>query len=234
MARANPGLLAYQRADGTEEHVALRNAVTTLGRSDTCSLAFPLTTVSRLHAKIEQEHDRYILSDAGSANGTFINGKRINAHHVLTTGDEIWLGSNAATLVFSDPEETLMVAVGSIPAPLFIDPNARTVTVYGAAVPLSPLEYGLLVFLAQHRGKVRSREACFLAVWGQPYDPATCEDAFNACIAKLRRNLRATAESIGQEPPQITTVQRAGFRLDTEVAFAPQTNPIATIPASGA
>ena len=39
--------------------------------------------------------------------------------------------------------------------------------------------------------------------------------------AKLRRNLRAAAESVGQEPPQITTIQRVGFRLDAYVAFAP-------------
>ena len=88
-------------------------------------------------------------------------------------------------------------------------------------VQLSPLEYGLLLHLAHNPGTVCTREGSFLAVWGQPYDHATCEDALNACIAKLRRNLRAAAESAGQEPPQITTVQRVGFRLDSDVAFAP-------------
>ncbi|MEP7188813.1 MAG: hypothetical protein ABI901_06470, partial [Roseiflexaceae bacterium] len=73
-----------------------------------------------------------------------------------------------------------------------------------------------------------------LAVWGQPYDHATCEDALNACIAKLRRNLRAAADSAGQEPPQITTVQRVGFRLDSDVAFAPHASAASSDRARGA
>jgi len=88
-------------------------------------------------------------------------------------------------------------------------------------VQLSPLEYGMLLHLAHNPGTVCTREGTFLAVWGQPYDHATCEDALNACIAKLRRNLRSAADTAGQEHPPITTVQRVGFRLDCAVAFAP-------------
>ncbi len=223
MARATPGLLTYRHPDGSEERVQLRQDVTTLGRSDSCAVAIPFPTVSRLHARIELQHDRYVLFDAGSANGTFVNGKRIDQGYQLSTGDEIWLGANDPPIGFADPEETLVMLAQVGPAPLFIDENARTVQVYGVPVQLSPLEYGLLLHLAHNPGTVCTRDGCFLAVWGHPYDHATCEDALNACIAKLRRNLRAPAQSVGQEPPPITTVQRIGFRLDADVAFA--TNP---------
>ena len=221
MARAAPGLLIYRRAEGEEERVQLRQDVTTLGRSDSCAVAIPHAIVSRLHARIEIQHDRYLIFDAGSANGTFVNGKRVEQGHQLATGDTIWLGSDDAVLVFVDPEETLVLtsSVG-VPA-LMIDEAARTVAVHGVPVPLSPLEYGLLLHLAHNPGTVCTREGCFLAVWGQPYDQATCEDALNACIAKLRRNLRAAAENSGQSMPAITTVQRVGLRLDTPVVFGP-------------
>jgi DNA-binding winged helix-turn-helix (wHTH) protein len=220
MARATPGLLTYRSPDGADERFLMRQDVITLGRSDSCAVVIAHPIVSRLHARIELQHDRYLLFDAGSANGTFVNGTRIEQGHQLSTGDTIWLGSEDATLGFSDPEETLVMQTSVKPPALYIDEDARTIKVHNIAVQLSPLEYSLLLHLANNPGTVCTREGCFLAVWKQPYDQATCEDALNACIAKLRRNLRAAAEQANQEPPPITTVQRVGFRLDAEVAFA--------------
>lgn len=226
MARTNPGLLTYQGPDGLEDRLQLTQDVTTLGRSDTCDLVVELPTVSRLHARIELDHDRYLLFDAGSANGTFLNGRRIDHSYELHTGDEIWLGSSQAGLCFADPDETLMITLGPA-APLTFDEQAHSVTLYGVPMQLSPLEYRLLVYLASNPGTVCTREACFLAAWGQPYDHATCEDALNNCVSKLRRNLRATADQAGQEPPPIVTIPRVGFRLDSEVAFAANPDPLA-------
>lgn len=219
MARTKPGTLLYRRPDDSEERLDLRHDVTTIGRSDTCTLRITFPTVSRLHARVELQHDRYMLFDAGSANGTFINGERVSNGHQLSTGDTIWLGSPEIVLTFSDPEQTLLVHPNSAP-PITIDEQARTVQVYEQPVQLSPLEYSLLLHLAHNPGTVCTRESCFLTVWGQPYDHATCKDALNACVAKLRRNLRATAQQAGQEPPEVVTVPRIGFRLDTAVAFA--------------
>jgi DNA-binding response OmpR family regulator len=162
------------------------------------------------------------LFDAGSANGTFVNGQRIEQGWQLRSGDTIWLGLSDVTISFTDPEETLVAAAEDRPPALLIDEDARTVKAHGVLVQLSPLEYGLLLHLANHPGTVCTRESCFLTVWGYPYDHATCEDALNACIAKLRRNLRAASASAGQEPPQFTTVQRVGLRLDADVAYAPR------------
>lgn len=218
MARSRPGTLVITSPEGGRRLVALDRDVTTLGRSDTCAIAVPSPTVSRLHASIKLEHDRYLLSDVGSANGTFVNGSRIEGPRQLGSGDTIWLGAPENALSFYDPEETLTIGLGV--APLQIDDQAHVVQVFGAPAPLSPLEYSLLRYLASHPGTVCTREATFIAVWGQPYDPATCEDALNACVAKLRRNLRATAEAGGHPAPAITTVHRVGFRLDSEVVLA--------------
>jgi DNA-binding winged helix-turn-helix (wHTH) protein len=223
MPRTKPGLLIYYGDDGDEQRFTLTQDITTLGRSDSCAVVIPMPTVSRLHALIEIQHDRYLLSDADSANGTFVNGRQVGAGYQLATGDVVWLGSQEVALSFSDPDETLSVK-NLLHVPLQIDESARVVTVYGQAVALTPLEYRLLLYLALHPGTVCTREACFLAAWGQPYEPLTCEDALNACVTKLRRNLRASAETAGMEPPQLTTIPRVGFRLDTEVAFTPRSD----------
>jgi DNA-binding response OmpR family regulator len=219
MPRLRPAALVRRTLDGAGERFYLEQDVTTVGRSTTCAVVIPSSTVSRLHARIQLQHDRYMLFDAGSANGTFVNGHRLEGGHQLHQDDTIWLGSDEVTLTFDDPEATLVLPVGSSSMPISIDEQAHTVQVYGAPVSLSPLEYRLLLHLASHPGTVCTRESCFLAGWGQSYDPATCEDALNACLARLRRSLRAAAEPSRHEAPPITAVQRMGFRLDAGVAF---------------
>jgi hypothetical protein len=50
--------------------------------------------VSRLHAVIKRDGTRVIFIDLGSANGTYVNGKRLvpNVEQVLNHGDVIALG----------------------------------------------------------------------------------------------------------------------------------------------
>ncbi len=50
--------------------------------------------VSRLHAVIKRGMDSIVLMDLGSANGTFLNGKRLspNVERDLTNGDVVALG----------------------------------------------------------------------------------------------------------------------------------------------
>src|ERR1700712_361297 len=118
MARATPGLLLRKGADGEQERIPLLQELTTLGRSDSCVVVIVSPTVSRLHARIEIQHDRYVIFDAGSANGTFVNGQRIEAGRQLSTGDEIRLGTDEIALLFSDPEETLVSLPSILPDPL--------------------------------------------------------------------------------------------------------------------
>lgn len=50
--------------------------------------------VSRLHAVIKRDANRVLLVDLGSANGTYVNGKRLdpNTEHILNNGDVVALG----------------------------------------------------------------------------------------------------------------------------------------------
>ena len=62
-----------------------------IGRSETCDLVLPSLHVSRQHAQIEVRDGRATLSDAGSSNGTFVNGIR-SSNRVLVAGDVMRIG----------------------------------------------------------------------------------------------------------------------------------------------
>ncbi len=58
--------------------------------------------VSRGHARIHAEDDRLYVTDLGSTNGTFLGGKRLDAHTptLIGKGDELLLGRLAIQVLF--------------------------------------------------------------------------------------------------------------------------------------
>ncbi|NOH02799.1 MAG: FHA domain-containing protein [Chloroflexi bacterium] len=60
--------------------------------------------VSRLHGIIKREGSRVVFMDLGSANGTYINGKRLspNVEQVVNHGDIIALGKLKMQVLFKD------------------------------------------------------------------------------------------------------------------------------------
>ena len=51
-------------------------------------------SVSRLHARISRDGNRFFIMDLNSTNGTFRNGMRLetNASEIIEPGDEIGIG----------------------------------------------------------------------------------------------------------------------------------------------
>lgn len=63
----------------------------TIGRSTSSSIFLDDVTVSRTHATISKSEGNFILRDAGSLNGTYINNLSIT-EHTLASGDEFQIG----------------------------------------------------------------------------------------------------------------------------------------------
>lgn len=84
-----------------------------IGRHSTCQVQFEkdLTTISRKHARIERQGNRFRIIDA-STNGTYVNGKRI-ADVYLRDGDVITFSENGPKASFLTKIET-----GQAPIPL--------------------------------------------------------------------------------------------------------------------
>jgi pSer/pThr/pTyr-binding forkhead associated (FHA) protein len=72
--------------------ITLDAALTRLGRAPDCEVALDDITVSRRHAEIRREGGRYLVSDVGSLNGTYVNQQRIDDEVELHHGDEVQVG----------------------------------------------------------------------------------------------------------------------------------------------
>ena len=102
---------------------------TIIGRSPRCDVALESRDVSREHARILQDQfGRWIVEDLGSSNGTFINGKRIEACAVLS-GEAIVIGP--FSLSIKQPLGRQIKRDGSIqPAPNIIIEDFETEIFY--------------------------------------------------------------------------------------------------------
>lgn len=71
----------------------LRGDVLTIGREVGRDVQVDFDpTVSRRHARLERQGDRWVLIDEGSRNGTFVNGQRVQ-QRVIQVGDVLRLGN---------------------------------------------------------------------------------------------------------------------------------------------
>ena len=90
-----------------------------MGRHPSCQVRFPaeLTTISRKHAELVREGNRYKLIDR-SANGTFVNGKKIT-EAFLKDGDVIMLaeGGPKASFLAKITDAVQVEKVTAVPAP---------------------------------------------------------------------------------------------------------------------
>jgi hypothetical protein len=91
------GVLVVRSGGGRSgESFALDMSPTVIGRSPECGVFLDDVTVSRKHAVVTQDGDRWTIVDQGSLNGTFVNRARVDAA-VLSDGDEIQIGKYRLT-----------------------------------------------------------------------------------------------------------------------------------------
>ena len=79
-----------------------------IGRGTQCTLVISgEKTVSRRHCRVFMTDGMIMIQDAGSHNGTFINGQRLCGAQRLSSGDELMLGSVrfSAAIFRAGPEE---------------------------------------------------------------------------------------------------------------------------------
>jgi diguanylate cyclase (GGDEF)-like protein len=63
------------------------------GRAPVCDCVLEDEGVSRRHFTITRADTSWLIEDLRSASATYVNGARINGHHVLRLGDKIQIGS---------------------------------------------------------------------------------------------------------------------------------------------
>jgi len=86
-------------------------------------------------------------------------------------------------------------------------PEARTASLGAAALTLTALEFDLLYSLAQHAGRVRSREQLLDDVAGRNYD------VFDRSIDVHMSSLRRKLDDNPKDPNYIKTIRSVGYMM---------------------
>jgi FHA domain len=182
-----------------------------VGRDEECDLVIPERQVSRQHARIAVEGDRYILTDLGSKNGTFVNGQPVAEPYPLQDGDEVQIAF-CCKLAFVGADATAPVILKEPLPGLRLDVESKRVWVAGKELdpPLSLAQYRLLVLLYQEPGWVYSRDEVVEAVWPGEDQEGISEQAIDA----LARRLRERLAEIDPDTQYVITVRGHGFRLE--------------------
>jgi diguanylate cyclase (GGDEF)-like protein len=90
----------------------LEAAETTLGRDPKCTHAFDEASLSRIHARVVRTAGLYVLVDAQSRNGVYVNDAKVD-RTTLADGDRVRLGSAVALRfqMVDEQEERALVGV---------------------------------------------------------------------------------------------------------------------------
>jgi ABC-type multidrug transport system ATPase subunit/pSer/pThr/pTyr-binding forkhead associated (FHA) protein len=179
--------LAHQTSDGAiQAERAFSQPVIFIGRdAGECDLsfdrdAFPM--VSRKHAELSWENGRWVLTDAGSMFGTFVNGERLSSPRAIAPGDVLMFGNDGPT-----------VRVASFDAPAEFVPQATPAN--------APLRQGYSERSDYGKTMQRHEKAAFLEFLNVPGRDRfaftqgtihlgrdhTCEVAFDASAATVSR-----------------------------------------------
>ncbi|MCM2373226.1 diguanylate cyclase [Aporhodopirellula aestuarii] len=86
-------LVQIYPADVIDGMLLLEHDFLAIGRDISCDLVLDDASVSRRHVQLIQTLEGHALQDLGSTNGTLVNGTPIEGRHVLSSGDNISIGS---------------------------------------------------------------------------------------------------------------------------------------------
>ena len=84
--------LLIQDDEGSAIAVPLSVEQLSLGREDANLVRLTQRNVSRKHAILTRTDDQFGFEDLGSANGSFLNGQKIESSVALKNGDTIKIG----------------------------------------------------------------------------------------------------------------------------------------------
>lgn len=129
-----PYLVMYQGPQ-PQQTFSLKKNLLTLGRDADNDIVINDAEISRYHARLTWQGDKWVIEDLGSSNGTFINGQRIGRPTILAAGSQLQLG----------PDVVFGMQVG---APGAVRPARRAARKKSAKLPLILAGSSLLGLLA--------------------------------------------------------------------------------------
>ena len=97
---------------------------TLFGRGTECTIRLDDAEVSRKHVSVYVEADALMIRDEGSANGTFVNEKRLEGSMPLKDGDHIRLGQIVMIVQVTDAQDVTPTVLAPEEPPLPVEAPA--------------------------------------------------------------------------------------------------------------
>lgn len=185
-----------------------------IGRNSSAGLFIPDSDVSREHAVIEEKDGRYTIRDAGSTNGTLLNGKPVGEDPAELCDNDLITISRSHEYIFVLPGKTMLIPDPLHEYGLVIDPAAYQVSVDG--IPLSPDKRGfqLLCLLAEVPGKVYTYAEIAERLYPEDQDPESRVQRVQAAKNDLSKHLK----SLGITRRPVKSKSGIGYYLDKDQA----------------
>jgi pilus assembly protein CpaF len=84
--------LTIREKNGEERQLIIDQEDVTIGRAAGSDIVLPRSNISKRHARLVDKHDKVVVVDLRSTNGTYVNGRRITAPELLTYDDKVYIG----------------------------------------------------------------------------------------------------------------------------------------------
>jgi len=119
---------------------SLEGAAVSIGRASDCSIPIKDRYLSRKHAEIIAVGAAWVLKDLGSANGTYLNGSRVERDETLKPGDRIRLGDTEIVFEAHERNTDRFIAVAESKASATIAIPVHDITDRPEAVDVARLQ----------------------------------------------------------------------------------------------
>jgi DNA-binding response OmpR family regulator len=197
-----PGTADWDRREFSGEVV--------IGRTDDCDVVLADATVSRRHAVIRRDGDRFLIEDLESRNGTLIDGRRCQGGPVAAgAGANVRIGPFQLSLdvVEGAPDATTVLAAQAINSRCFLDAGLRAFYVDGvvAMEGIAGREFALLERLVQAAPNLVPNRELADYIWGEgQWDVYMLHNL----VRRVRRKIEETTTV-----EAIVTIPGAGYRV---------------------
>jgi pilus assembly protein CpaF len=103
-----PFNIVIQEKNGPRRMETFTQNEVTIGRVQGNDIVLPKGNISKRHSRIVLRDGKFIIVDLRSTNGTYVNGKRINAPQVLKDADKVYIGDFTLTLEPQEAEQPVL------------------------------------------------------------------------------------------------------------------------------
>jgi hypothetical protein len=235
--------MAYGRLDvfwpdGKIENISLNADNVSIGRSPGNTIAFETDSLSRYHANIYRDPAGILIRDMESANGTFVDGVRLQANQPvpLSGGEEIQIGvlrmtfhrlDDAPTMHTSPVEDTQRIQretrsfrMEVLPPPIAVAPCAYTsaeITVYNSGD--KPEQYQIAITglpnnwvrISRPTLEVAPQESAVVVVNIKPLRRSDSAPGIYSVVAAVRPQSKAA--DVLEAPFNVTILPFSGFGI---------------------